>query len=85
MQRQRFQECGFLCNSEMGPAEVWKYCQLEEGAGGLLQTATQHLNLSARTFHRILKISRTIADLEDSEGINVPTWPKPYSTGHGRW
>ena len=71
MQRQRFQGCGFLCNSEMGPAEVWKYCQLEEGARGLLQTATQRLNLSARAFHRSLKVSRTIADLEDSEGINV--------------
>ena len=71
VQRQRFQECGFLCHSEMCPAEVWKYCQLEEGARGLLQTATQPLNLSARAFHRILKVSRTIADLEDSEGINV--------------
>ena len=71
VQRARFQERGFLCNSEMGPAEVWKYCQLEEGARGLLQTATQRLNLSARAFHRILKVSRTIADLEESEGINV--------------
>ena len=71
IQRERFKECGFYCNSEMGPAEVWKFCQLDEGAKGLLQTATQRLNLSARAFHRILKVSRTIADLEGSVGINI--------------
>ncbi len=71
IQENRFKECGFFCNSEMGPAEVWKFCQLDEGAKVLLQTATQRLNLSARAFHRILKVSRTIADLEDSEGINI--------------
>ena len=56
---------------EHGPTEVWKFCQLDESAIGLLQTATQRLNLSARAFHRILKVSRTIADLEDSDGINI--------------
>ena len=71
IQRERFKECGFYCNSEMGPAEVWKFCQLDDGAKGLLQTATQRLNLSARAFHRILKVSRTIADLEGSLGINI--------------
>ena len=71
LQRKRFKDSGFYCNSEMGPAEVWKFCQLDEGAKGLLKTATQRLNLSARAFHRILKVSRTIADLEDSEGINI--------------
>ncbi|MDA0265249.1 MAG: ATP-binding protein [Chloroflexi bacterium] len=71
IQRERFADCGFFCNSEMGPAEVWKFCQLDEGAKGLLQTATQRLNLSARAFHRILKVSRTIADLEGSKGINI--------------
>ena len=45
--RYRFKESGFFCNSEMGPAEVWNFCQLDEGAKGLLQTATQRLNLSA--------------------------------------
>ena len=71
VQRERFKDSGFFCNSEMGPAEVWKFCQLDDGAKGLLQTATQRLNLSARTFHRILKVSRTIADLEGAEGINI--------------
>ena len=70
-QRERFRDCGFLCNSEMGPAEVWKFCPLDETAKGLLQAATQRLNLSARAFHRILKVSRTIADLEGAKEISV--------------
>ena len=70
-QRERFRESGFLCNSEMGPAEVWKFCPLDDTAKGLLQAATQRLNLSARAFHRILKVSRTIADLEGTKEISV--------------
>ena len=70
-QRERYRDSGFLCNSEMGPAEVWKFCPLDDVAKGLLQAATQRLNLSARAFHRILKVSRTIADLEDSKEINA--------------
>ena len=71
LQRERFKDCGFLCNSEMGPAEVWKFCPQADGAKSLLQAATTQLNLSARAFHRILKVSRTIADLDDSEEIGV--------------
>jgi len=70
-QRERFSDCEFLCNSEMGPAEVWKFCPLDDTAKGLLQTATHRLNLSARAFHRILKVSRTIADLEEAPEITV--------------
>ena len=70
-QRMRFRDCDFLCNSEMGPAEVWKFCPLDDTAKGLLQAATQRLNLSARAFHRILKVSRTIADLEAAKEIGV--------------
>jgi magnesium chelatase family protein len=71
LQQWRFKDLGFLCNSEMGPAEVWKFCILEEGARSLLQAATKQLSLSARVFHRILKVSRTIADLEGVEVIGV--------------
>lgn len=70
-QRERFRDLGFLCNAEMGPAEVWKSCPLDESARALLQAATQRLNLSARAFHRILKVSRTIADLEGAKDIGV--------------
>ncbi len=71
VQQERFREQGFLCNSEMGPADVWKSCPLDESARALLQTATQRLNLSARAFHRILKVSRTIADLDGAKDIGV--------------
>ena len=71
IQRERFKDNGFLCNSEMGPAEVWKSCPLDESAKALLQAATQRLNLSARAFHRILKVSRTIADLDAAKDIGV--------------
>jgi magnesium chelatase family protein len=70
-QRKRFRDTKFLCNAEMGPAEVWKFCALDATAKALLQAATQRLNLSARAFHRILKVSRTIADLEGAGGITV--------------
>lgn len=70
-QRERFRNHGFLCNSEMGPAEVWKACPLNASAKGLLQAATQKLCLSARAFHRILKVSRTIADLDGAKDTNV--------------
>ncbi len=71
LQRERFRDNGFLCNAEMGPAEVWEHCQMEDGARSLLQTAAQRLSLSARAFHRVLKVSRTIADLDDAEVIGV--------------
>jgi magnesium chelatase family protein len=83
IQRDRFKDDGFLCNSETGPAEVCKSCPLDESAKSLLQSATQRLNLSSRAFHRILKVSRTIADLAPPETSASPTWPRRYSTGRG--
>jgi magnesium chelatase family protein len=71
VQQDRFKSSGFLCNSEMGPADVWAHCRLEDAARSLLQSATQQLSLSARAFHRILKVSRTIADLDGAEAIGV--------------
>ncbi len=71
IQQERFKNLGFRCNSEMGPAEVWKCCPLDDGARSLLQAATQRLSLSARAFHRILKVSRTIADLDGAKDIGV--------------
>ena len=70
-QRQRFDEGSDHFNSQMGAAEVLKICRLEDSAKSLLQTATNQLNLSARAFHRIVKVSRTIADLDDSDTISV--------------
>ena len=70
-QRARFSSTRLASNSEMGPQDVWDFCQVSEDARGLLKTAMSRLNLSARAFHRVLKVSRTIADLEDSPSINT--------------
>jgi magnesium chelatase family protein len=56
----------------MGPAEVRKYCEVEPAAQPLLRAAAQRLQLSARAFHRVLKLARTIADLAESETIAAP-------------
>ena len=71
VQRRRFRDTPFTCNAEMGPAEVWNFCRLEENAKGLLQAAMKQLDLSARAFHRILKLSLTTADLASSETIGI--------------
>ena len=70
-QRERFHATRLAANSEMGPREVWDLCQAEEAAKKLLQTAMNQLNLSARAFHRVLKVALTIADLEGSPTIGV--------------
>jgi len=68
IQRQRFNGTVIASNAEMTPTEVREFCSTEEPAQGLLKTAMKQLYLSARAFHRILKIGRTLADLE---GANV--------------
>jgi magnesium chelatase family protein len=60
------------CNADMGPAEVRKYCDVEPAAQPLLRAASQRLQLSARAFHRVLKLARTIADLAGAETIAAP-------------
>ena len=71
VQRARFRGTPLACNAEMGPAEVWEFCRVDEGGQGLLQAAMSQLNLSARAFHRVLKLSRTVADLGDAESISM--------------
>jgi repressor of nif and glnA expression len=56
----------------MGPTEVREICKLDETGRGLVRAAMQQLQMSARAFHRILKLARTIADLAGSERIETP-------------
>jgi magnesium chelatase family protein len=71
IQRKRFTGTKMRCNSEMMPAEVREFCQIDDSAQGLLKAAMKQLYLSARAFHRILKLARTIADLEGAECIKA--------------
>ena len=71
VQRQRFEGTTLMCNADMRPAEIRDFCQTENAAKTLLQTAVDQLALSARSFHRILKLSRTIADLDGVEKITA--------------
>ncbi|MBM4432447.1 MAG: ATP-binding protein, partial [Chloroflexi bacterium] len=66
IQQKRFQGTKLSCNAEMMPGEIREFCQVEEAAQSLLKAAMKQLYLSARAFHRILKLARIIADLENT-------------------
>ena len=64
LQRERFaQRAGVYANAHMAPRDIRAFCRVTDGADALLKTALTRLGLSARAYHRILKIARTIADL----------------------
>jgi len=65
----RFDGTDIVCNSDMRVAEVRKFCKLDEAGDNLVRAAMSQLNLSARGYHRVLKLARTIADLAGSETI----------------
>ena len=71
LQRKRFQGTKLACNAEMTATEVRELCRAEESAQSLLKAAMKQLYLSARAFHRILKLARTIADLENGDIIKA--------------
>lgn len=68
-QRERFKQEGIFCNAQMNTAAIKRYCTPEAASEKLLRQAYQQLNLSARAYQRILKVARTIADVEGSEAI----------------
>ncbi|MEO2069360.1 MAG: ATP-binding protein [Desulfurobacteriaceae bacterium] len=69
IQKKRFKNLKINFNSQMGRKEILKFCKMEDEAETLLNTATKALGLSARSFNRVLKLSRTIADLDGSDLI----------------
>jgi magnesium chelatase family protein len=71
-QLERFIGTNIVCNADMRVAEVRKFCKLDETGDNLVRAAMSQLNLSARAYHRILKLARTIADLAGSEQIQTP-------------
>lgn len=71
LQQQRFAGKGIACNARITPAALQEACPLTEEASALLKKAFERMGLSARGYDRILKIARTIADLEDEEKISA--------------
>ena len=72
VQAARFGPDGPDCNARMGPRELQACCGLDEACQGVMQGAYDRLGLTARSYDRILRVARTIADLEGAEAIQVP-------------
>jgi magnesium chelatase family protein len=72
IQLNRFGNNGVFSNSAMTPAQIRKFCALDSESESLLEKAMHRQGLSARAHDRILKVSRTIADLAGSENIGPP-------------
>lgn len=71
IQLKRYQGQNIYYNSQLTPRTIKKYCRLETKEQALMEEAFLKMNLSARAYHRILKVARTIADLDQSERITV--------------
>jgi magnesium chelatase family protein len=71
IQTKRFQNnsSDLVCNADMRVGEIRQFCRLQDEGQSLMRAAMSQLNLSARAYHRILKLARTIADLAGSEEI----------------
>ena len=69
VQQQRFGADSNILNSRMSSRQLRRYCQLDEEGRGLLKTAMEELGLSARAHDRILRVARTIADLDGSDEV----------------
>jgi magnesium chelatase family protein len=69
IQRERFTGSTTICNAAMKPRQLRKFCALDEAGQKLMEMVTDRLGFSARTYTRLLKVARTIADLADCEQI----------------
>lgn len=69
VQNRRFGEHSGMCNATMGPNEIRNYCKLDDESDTLMRQAFDVFGLTARSYDRILKVARTIADLEGSRSI----------------
>ena len=69
IQQQRYKDENVYFNSQLSAAQINKYCKLGAAETRLMKTAFESLGMSGRAYHKILKLARTIADLDDSENI----------------
>ncbi|MBN1864030.1 MAG: YifB family Mg chelatase-like AAA ATPase [Victivallales bacterium] len=71
VQNERFSGTGIFCNSQMEPAQLQRYCSLDQESMTYLRHSIRELRLSARAYDRILRVARTIADLKGAEQIST--------------
>jgi magnesium chelatase family protein len=71
-QAERFAGSGIFCNAHMRPRDIKKFCALNQEVTTFLSNAIDQLGLSARAFDRVVKLSRTIADLDGADQIALP-------------
>ena len=71
IQIKRYEGTGITCNARLTPALLKKYCVMSEAASNILRAAFDRLGMSARAYDRLLKVARTIADLDNSENIEA--------------
>lgn len=69
LQIERYKDFGIFSNAELTPRLIEKYCVLDKESNEILSKSFEKLNLSARAYSKILKVARTIADLDKSENI----------------
>lgn len=69
IQKKRFAGSKILTNSEMSVRDIKKYCALDDESKSVLQAAATRLDLSPRSYHRVIKLARTIADLANERNI----------------
>ena len=72
IQTKRFEGTTVTCNAKMTPSQTAEFCKLNESGKKILERCFEAMDLSARAYDKILRIARTIADLEGSENIEVP-------------
>ena len=70
-QIERYKKYKIYSNAELTPSLIEKYCKIDDKSKELLEKAFKNLGLSARGYNKILKIARTIADLEEKEKIEI--------------
>jgi len=71
IQQKRFEGTSVFCNARMSSSDVSKYCVLSESAQQFLKRVFEKMNMSARAYDKVLKVARTIADLDSSEEIDI--------------
>ncbi len=81
----RFDGSGLTSNADTrSAAHIRDYCELDETSKALMRSAMNQLGMSARAFHRVLKLSRTIADLAGRSEFKRRIWPRRFTFGRPR-